>query len=121
MECAANVVKEQHRHDEGNLHCANNFDSWIHADLPQAALTCKFFHRAETLAAYGTPPPRVKARNPATSPYNFFRSPSKTKYPIPAETIAIKKFVPEKISRIAKAIVFPAPFVPVNSPISRFE
>ena len=42
MEYAADVEKEQHRNKEGNLHRANNFDSGIHADLPQAALTCKF-------------------------------------------------------------------------------
>jgi hypothetical protein len=35
--------------------------------------------------------------------------------------MAIEKFVPVKISIKAKVILFPLPFVFVNSPIKRFE
>jgi hypothetical protein len=74
--------------------------------------------------------PRIKAcidlaeqapTAPDPEPYSFFRRYSKTTYPIRAEIIAIKRFIPVKISLKAKAKLFPRPFVAVNSPIRRFE
>ena len=54
-------------------------------------------------------------------PENFCRRYSITAHPTSAETMAIEKFVPVKISIKAKVILFPLPFVLVNSPIKRFE
>jgi hypothetical protein len=59
------------------------------------------------------------ARNP--QPYSFFRRYSKTTYPIRAEIIAMKKFVPVKMSFKANVKLFPGPLVAVNSPIKRLE
>ncbi|MGD0479416.1 MAG: hypothetical protein ABSA42_04545 [Terracidiphilus sp.] len=53
--------------------------------------------------------------------YSFFRRYSNTTYPIIAEIMAIKKFVPVKISFKANARLFPGPFITVNSPIKRLE
>ena len=52
---------------------------------------------------------------------SFCRRYSITAHPTSAETMAIEKFVPVKISIKAKVILFPLPFVLVNSPIKRFE
>ena len=54
-------------------------------------------------------------------PENFCRRYSITAHPTSAETMAIEKFVPVKISIKANVILFPLPFVLVNSPIRRFE
>jgi hypothetical protein len=54
-------------------------------------------------------------------PQSFCRKYSSTAHPTSAETMAIEKFVPVKISIKAKVILFPLPFVFVNSPIKRFE
>jgi hypothetical protein len=54
-------------------------------------------------------------------PYSFFRRYSNTTYPISAEIMAIKKFVPVNISFKANAKLFPGPLVTVNSPIKRLE
>jgi hypothetical protein len=52
---------------------------------------------------------------------SFCRRYSITAHPTSAETMAIEKFVPVKISLKANLILFPLPLVLVNSPIRRFE
>lgn len=54
-------------------------------------------------------------------PQSFCRKYSSTAHPTSAETMAIEKFVPVKISIKANIRLFPLPFVLVNSPIKRFE
>ena len=54
-------------------------------------------------------------------PENFCRRYSITAHPTSAETMAIEKFVPVKISLKANVKLFPLPLVLVNSPIRRFE
>jgi hypothetical protein len=58
---------------------------------------------------------------PDPQPYSFFRRYSKTTYPIRAEIIAMKKFVPVKMSFKANVKLFLGPLVAVNSPINRIE
>jgi hypothetical protein len=53
--------------------------------------------------------------------YSFFRRYSKTTYPIRADIIAMKKFVPVKMSFKANVKLFPGPLEAVNSPIKRLE
>jgi hypothetical protein len=65
--------------------------------------------------------PELEPPAPDPQPYSFFRRYSKTTYPIRAEIIAIKKFVPVKMSFKANVKLFPCPFVAVNSPIKRLE
>jgi hypothetical protein len=52
---------------------------------------------------------------------SFCRRYSIIAHPTSAETMAIEKFVPVKISLKANVKLFPLPLVLVNSPIRRFE
>jgi hypothetical protein len=70
-------------------------------------------------ACFGIPEMAPPAPDP--QPYSFFRRYSKTTYPIRAEIIAMKKFVPVKMSCKANVKLFPSPLVAVNSPIKRLE
>ena len=70
-------------------------------------------------ACIGLPELALPAPDPQR--YSFFRRYSNTTYPIRAEIIAMKKFVPVKMSFKANIKLFPGPLVAVNSPIKRLE